>query len=60
MDAGKFFTVFGFGSALVFVWMLVLGQVRTDFLSGAGAFIFFLLVGFGGWIAGFMEKKQRS
>ena len=51
------FTIIGFGSAVLLIWFLLVGWIEVGFWLGLGAFIFFVLLGFGG---AFSEVYQEN
>jgi len=54
------FTGVGFGSAVLLVWFLLIGWIKTDFWLGLGAFIFFVLLGIGGAFAPEFHKSSMK
>ena len=58
INSAEIFAVLGFGSAVLLIWLLLLGMLEVSFLAGLGAFVFFILVGFSGVIAEFAREKK--
>jgi len=55
------FTGIGFGSAVLLIWFLLIGWIEVGLWLGMGAFIFFVLLGFGGAFAeAFQENLNKN
>lgn len=57
MKVAEFFIVMGFGSALLLTWFLLANVLVVDLWTSVLAYIFFLLLGFGGVVANFIPEQ---